>query len=266
MITLEQARSIIPDIAKLSTDQFDWIRRLIQAMALPVETYRNPQSDVFTDNRVGELFFLYLVTHHTLAIQAFKQEKFEYALEQILTRIGRTATLPQSRTNPGHDLTVDSERWSLKTAADMAIRADPINLTKWMELGKGNWTNKVEDLHELRNRFLKHLNGYDRIFVLRYLTPGQRVKHHYEIIEIPKKLLLQAKKGVFALSTRSRQTTIIPGTCTVSIRGKLGYELYFDGGSERKLKLQKLRRELCIVHAEWKFQTPEPEDVLSSGE
>lgn len=266
MIPIEQATALVPDLRKLTPDQFSWVKTLVEAMTLPVQTYRNPSSDLFTDDKTMGLFFLYLVTHHTLSVQAFKQEKFEYALERIMRAIGRTATLPGSRTNPGHDLTVDGVGWSLKTAADKAIRSDPIHLTKWMELGKGQWTNKVSDLKLLCKRFLSHLAGYDRIFVLRYLTPGAVTEHEYEIIEIPKAVLLHADKGVFQLSSRSRQTTSVPGTCSVSDASGVMYELYFDGGSERKLKLQKLRRNVCVHHATWKFQTPAPKEELSAGE
>ena len=29
---------------------------------------------------------------------------------------------------------------------------------------------------------------------------------------------------------------------------------YFDGGTERKLEMQKLAKAYCIVHAEWVFE------------
>ena len=266
MISVEQASALVPDLRKLTPDQFAWVITLVEAMTLPVQTYSNPSSDLFKDDRIMGLFFLYLVTHHTLSVQAFKQEKFEYAPERIMRAAGRTAAPAGSRTNPGHDITVDGVNWSLKTAADKAIRPDPIQLTKWIELGKGHWTNKVSDLKLLCKRFLDHLQGYDRIFVLRYLTPGAVTEHEYEIIEIPKVILLRAEKGTFALSTRSKQTTSVPGTCSVSDASGVMYELYFDGGSERKLKLQKLRRSLCVHHATWKFQTPTPKEELSAGE
>ncbi|MBK7271462.1 MAG: hypothetical protein IPI07_18805 [Flavobacteriales bacterium] len=30
--------------------------------------------------------------------------------------------------------------------------------------------------------------------------------------------------------------------------------MYFDGGGERKLQVQHLRKSLCLVHAEWVFE------------
>jgi hypothetical protein len=266
MIPLAQAQAVVPDLQKLTPDQFAWVEQLVHAMSQPSSSWRNPTSDVFTDDRVMGLFFLFLVTHHTLSSEAFKQEKFEYALEKILNQCGRIAARAPSRTNPGHDLTVDGVKWSLKTVADKSVKSDPILLTKWMELGKGTWGKDVEDLKALCKKFVAHLAGYDRVFVLRYMTPGSTTNHEYEVIEIPKSILLSAPLGDFQLSARSELTTATPGTCRVSDAAGMMYELYFDGGTERKLQLKKLRRDLCVHHATWKFQSPEPKPEASAGE
>jgi hypothetical protein len=44
----------------------------------------------------------------------------------------------------------------------------------------------------------------------------------------------------------------------VNPEGKLNllsaqFRLYFDGGTERKLKINKIDKRLCIVHATWEF-------------
>ena len=36
-------------------------------------------------------------------------------------------------------------------------------------------------------------------------------------------------------------------------RGEMKYQLYFDGGTERKLQIKNLRKDLCTVHATWVF-------------
>ncbi len=256
----------LPALATLSPDQFAWVESLVTALGNPVRTYRNPASDVFTSDRLLGLFSLHLITHHTLSVQPFKQEKFEYALRQVMTAAGRSAALAASRTNPGRDITVDGVGWSLKSAADKAIRRDHIDLTKWMELGKGTWTNRVSELVAQCGRFIAHLGGYDRVLVLRRLTPAGGIGIEYEVIEIPKSILLRASGGRFKLSTKSKQATAVPGTCTVSDQSGVMYQLYFDGGGERKLKLQHLRRDLCIHHATWEFGTPDPSALFSAGE
>ena len=100
MPNIEEVKDLIPDLAKLSDDQFAWIKQLVQSMALPYNSIRSPISDVFPDDRTTGLFFLYLVTHHVLSSEPFKKEKFEYAVERILGIAG-TALRPV----PGRELT-----------------------------------------------------------------------------------------------------------------------------------------------------------------
>ena len=37
--------------------------------------------------------------------------------------------------------------------------------------------------------------------------------------------------------------------------GNIKFQLYFDGGTERKLQIKHLRKDLCVVHAQWEFAT-----------
>lgn len=265
MIPLEFVQALMPELAKLTPDQFSWVQQLVASMVSPLAARRDAASDIFSDDRSLSLFALYLVTHHSLSAEPFKQEKVEYALEKNLTALGRVAKRAKSRTNPGHDLTVDGERWSLKTAAHKDIKDDPIHITKWMELGKGQWGESEQDLRGLCDRFLRHLGGYDRIVLFRCLTPEDPRRHHYELLEIPKDILTRANAGAFTMMHASKQAPK-PGYSRVSDGAGLMYELYFDGGSERKLRVQKLRRDLCRFHAEWRFESPEPKQDASAGE
>ena len=265
MIPIEQVQTLVPDLAKLTSDQYAWIQQLVRSMILPLNSKRSPESDVTTDDKSMGLFFLYLVTHHTLSSEPFKKEKFEYAVEKIMGVLGRTASRPASRTNPGLDLTVNGQRWSFKSEAHRGVKPESIWISKWMELGKGKWGDDENDLRSLCELFLHHLEGYDRIFILRCLTPEDPIEHHYEMLEIPKDILKLSKSGAFTMMQSSRQSPK-PGYCRVSDAAGLMYELYFDGGTERKLQVKKLRRDLCGFHAEWNFQTPEPKEELSVGE
>jgi hypothetical protein len=263
MIPPDRLKPLTTDLSAMTADQFRWIEHLVRSMVLPVNSFRNTQSNVFPDDRSMGLMFLYLITHHTLSAEAFKKEKCEYALEQIMTSLGRKAARAPSRTNPGHDLTVDGERWSIKSEASRGIKADAIHISKWMELGKGKW-QKEADLRTLcAKNFQGHLANYDRIFIFRCLSPDDPVEHRYELLEIPKAMLVTAcSSGDFAMMKDSKQRPK-PGYCKVSDAKGLMYELYFNGGTERKLRLQKLRRDLCTCHAEWKFSTPPPASPAS---
>ena len=169
---------------------------------------------------------------------------------------GHTASLA-SKCNPGHDATTDGVRLSLKTQADKGIKEDIIWISKFMELGKGNWGDNPEDLVGLLQQFLTHMNAYDRILILRTLTKAPKWK--YELVEIPKDLLMNAKTGELKMMDNSRQYPK-PGYCYVRNQaGEPIFDLYFDGGSERKLQIKNLNKSYCSVHAIWEFIIP-PEE------
>ncbi len=45
-----------------------------------------------------------------------------------------------------------------------------------------------------------------------------------------------------------------PGTCTViDAAGQVKFQLYFDGGTERKLQIRQIDKRLCTVHATWEW-------------
>ena len=169
--------------------------------------------------------------------------------------MGQNAFRPE-RCHPGHDLTVGTVRWSLKTQGDKKIKRDKLHISKYMELGKGQWKTEG-DLPGLRKQFLHHLTAYDRILQLRYfkLAPSKAMaaSHSYELVEIPKGLLIESKNGEFLMMHKSKQSPK-PGYCTVTGKDStVRFKLYFDGGTERKLQIKNLRKDLCVVHATWEF-------------
>jgi type II restriction enzyme len=118
-----------------------------------------------------------------------------------------------------------------------------------MELGRGEW-----DLTLQRQKFLDHLNSYQRIFTLRCLKQVS-AKFHYELVEIPKSLLLEAAKSELQIQESSTQNPK-PGYGYVYDKNRnLKFALYFDGGTERKLQIKHLDKSLCIVHASWVFDS-----------
>ena len=107
-----------------------------------------------------------------------------------------------------------------------------------MELGKGRWGAKPQDLEGLRDQFLMHLKNYKRILSLRTLARGPRWK--YELVEVPKQILAAATNGELKMMTKSDQFPK-PGYCYVrSPAGEPMFDLYFDAGSERKLQIKNL--------------------------
>lgn len=231
----------------LSESQRGLVKRVMAQFALPFKFKRNAKSDWITDsvlNHFGDA----LRTHHALSRQALSKDRFEFALERALNMGGIKAGLVSSRTHRGHDISIAGVPVSLKTEAAKGIKVDSIHVSKWMELGKGFWKLSI-----LRDVFLDHLASYERIFTLRCLAQGPR-RYHYELVEIPKALLQESTNCEFEMMTESKQDPQ-PGYGRVYGPNRaLKYELYFDGGTERKLQIRQLDKSLCTVHATWDFE------------
>lgn len=237
---------IVAALSRLTPRQQERIKSVILAFGAPRRYWHSPTSDVINQDVLEHLGDR-LIDHHTGSRQALSKDRFEYALESALNASGITAIMVKSRTNRGHDLTIQGIPVSLKTEAAAAIREDMIHVSKWMELGKGEW-----ELSLLLNFFLEHMQSYDRIFTFRCLsTDPERVC--YELVEIPKSLMLEAANCILEVREESRQNPK-PGYGYIrDTAGQLKFALYFDGGSERKLQIKHLRKDLCIVHATWVF-------------
>jgi len=146
---------------------------------------------------------------------------------------------------------IQSERYSLKTEAAKAIKEATIHISKFMELGGGQWVRDPKDLIGLRGQFLANLNGIQRILILRALRKGEPDYLH-ELVEISKTLLSRAATGRLLMVMESKQNPA-PGYCYVEDADGVSFALYFDGGGERKLQIKNLQKRLCVVHATWEF-------------
>ncbi len=249
--------SLAKALAALTPSQVELVSAVIRQFDLPHEFSRNEDSDFVTPavlDRLGDA----LRIHHAFSRQALSKDRFEFALERSLSRAGIQAELVENRTNRGHDITISGIPVSLKTQADSNIRVNSLHISKFMELGKGPW-----ELPLLRDMFLTHMRSYERIFQFRCLLPGP-ISHLYELVEIPKRLLMEGTNAQLVTQTRSRQTPQPGYGYVYDAEGKLKYALYFDGGTERKLQIKSIRKDLCIVHATWKFDSAPFEQSIPS--
>lgn len=242
----EQMGEIVDALRRLSPAQQEWVKSAVHAFGSTCQFDRAPDSDVVTDAVLASLGDR-LLSHHAGSRQALSKDRFEFAFEAALNVAGVPAQLVKSRTNRGHDITIRGIPVSLKTEAAANIKDESIHISKWMELGRGEWK-----LPLLRDLFLEHMRSYDRVFTLRRLK-DVGTKCRYELVEIPKTLLLEAANCELEACTNSKQNPQ-PGYGYVKdADGQLMYALYFDGGTERKLQIKHLRKDLCKVHATWTF-------------
>ena len=246
----ERLKHLANVLSKLTDGQVRWIESIVGQFNREYSFTRLESSDLVTSDFLQD-FGDGLRIHHCFSKESFSKDKFEYLIENILTWQGIEAQLANEG-NPGHDITIKGERFSLKTQADRQIKKNQIHITKFMELGKGKWHADEKDLIGLRKQFFKHMKVYGRILSLRNLLKSPN-NWHYELVEIPKTLLLEAKKGTLEMRHNSKQIPK-PGYCHVYDKaGNIKFQLYFNGGGERKLQIKKLDKNLCLVHAEWSF-------------
>lgn len=245
-------------LPQLTQSQRQWLGRIGCQFLRPITRNPNPTSDIATSEWV-EHFGNLLLAHHAMSDEDLKKERFEFGFVLANVLSGRKAE-KAANTNPGHDVTLDKTiRISLKTQSDAGIKPAILHISKFMELGSGDWVYA-----SLLQQFLNHLAEYDRILVLRSLLPGPANKtKRYELVEIPRSLFLSAAAGV--LSERNPTRPLQTGYCWVPSRPvsrrkadrmALTYQLKFDGEGERKLSVESLRKTSCFVHATWEFTIP----------
>ena len=253
----ERIQRLLSAIPELSDYRLELVDRVVSVFSQPWEVFRAPDSDIITDSSLVD-FGDVLRLHHSFSREPFSKDKFEFALETVLKTSGHAAQLAPRGTR-GYDLSIAGQKFSLKTEAAKGIRLSTLHISKFMELGGGQWGDNPDDLIGLRRQFLDNMTGINRILVLRALRKGAP-DYLYELVEIPKSLLEMAKDGRFEMRMKSRQYPK-PGYCIVEENGKALFSLYFDGGGERKLQIKGLMKELCIVHATWRFEeSPQQQD------
>lgn len=248
----ERIKRLLTAIPKLSDYRLQFVDRVVSVFALPRDYWRSQDSTLISE-RVLEDFGDVLRFHHCFSREPFSKDKFEYALENVLRSGGIEAVLAE-RGQRGYDLLIKGEKFSLKTEAAKAIRPETIHISKFMELGGGQWGDDPHDLIGLRSQFFSALRDIQRILILRALKKGSP-EYFYELVEIPKGILEKAATGKLEMRISSTQFPK-PGYCYVEENGMVLFNLYFDGGGERKLQIKGLRKNLCLVHSSWKFELP----------
>ncbi len=158
----DRIKALTVALSELSDSQLSWMEGVIRQFAMKPDLSCNPRSDFISDC-VLEMFGDAFQIHHCLSTEALSKDRFKYALDRVLNHCGIPST-HADKCNPGHDITIGGTPFSLKTEAAKGIKPDRIHISKFMELGKGEW-----ELSLLRDRFFNHMKSYERILQLRRL-------------------------------------------------------------------------------------------------
>lgn len=230
----------------MNSNQIEAVEHIVTQLTKPYTTITSAPSSDIIDECLLYMFGDALKIHHCFSKEPLSKDRFEYALERAAQLCGKSAMLAP-KGNPGHDITINGEKISLKTEAAAKIKTERVHISKFMELGKGAW-----DFTLLLERFFEHMKAYDRIFTLRCISKSPS-NLHYVLVEIPKTLLEEARFGTLREDINSNQNPK-PGYCDVfDHHNELKFQLYFDGGTERKLQVRNLSMKHCILHATWMF-------------
>lgn len=233
----------------LTSSQVGWVESIVNQFSVN-HSYNIFDSDIF-DECMLESFGDALLIHHCMSKEPFSKDKFEYVLERVANFCDKTAQIAP-KGNPGYDIAINGTSFSLKTQADNQIKSSEIHISKFMELGHGEWSDNPLQLKNLIEQFFDHMESYQRILSLRTLSKSPR-NWKYELVEIPKSLLIEARNGVLEMKLDSKQLPK-PGYCYVrDEQGADKFQLYFDGGGERKLQVKHIQKKYCRVHATWEF-------------
>lgn len=130
------------EVEQLTPLQKNWLYAFVRQLRMPHEFSHAADSDLVTQDvreNIGDL----LRIHHVMSKRPLSKAPFEYAFEKALQLAGKSARLASSATNPGCDMTIGATRFSLKTEASKTVRDDQIHVSKWMEMGKGEWNRRA---------------------------------------------------------------------------------------------------------------------------
>jgi hypothetical protein len=259
--TFERIKLLNQKLHQLSQSQLSWIESIVNQFSVKRSYFKNEKGLI--DACVLESFGDALLIHHCMSKEPFSKDKFEYLLESTFNACGQNAKIA-NKGNRGHDITVNGVAFSLKTQADTQIKKDEIHISKFMELGQGVWWDDPKDLEGLRDQFIHHMRNYERILSLRTLSKAPK-NWFYELVEIPKSLLLESLNGELKMINSSLQNPK-PGYCYVKDEAGLSkFQLYFDGGTERKLQIKHIQKKYCHVHATWEFPPIDLYSLLSES-
>ena len=147
---LQLVRELTEILPNLTSGQLHWIEKVVSVFS-GEHTFETRTSDLFTEESLRN-FGEAMRVHHSFSAEPFSKDKFEYVLVAVLKLAGVDASLAP-KGNPGHDVTLNGVKVSLKTQADRGIKERQLWISKFMELGKGNWSDDPRDLIGLRDQF-----------------------------------------------------------------------------------------------------------------
>lgn len=228
---------------------------IIDALDDDVDQTVNTNSQLVTE-QFADVFAARLLIHHAITDSAMEKRRFEYSLHRTADDVGYHSELARSDTNPGKDIEINGEGFSLKTEGAKSISTDKIFISKLQE---AKWMDSLDTKEGYAKGVDKnigsHLDRYERILILRSFDNKDKSLfqrngfRRYDLIEIPVDLL----RRVTEVPADEYSDLTDKGTSHATVYSRDGrtlVELNLDG-SDAKAQIRKLLVEACFNHARW---------------
>ncbi len=248
----EYTETLLSSARGLPLERILILIEMAKALNRQVSSTVNETSDIVT-NQFNVDFTGRLLLFHAMHDAPLTKKTFEFFFCGASRASEKTAVQTANSVHPGEDVTVNNQKFSLKTESGSAIKRDEIHISKLME---ARWIRECRTPIDFRNnvlhRVVEHLSGYERIISLRSFDSGQK-RIEYELVEIPRRLLMEIKS--LKASDFSARTT--NGSTSARVTNKSGsrvFTLALDGSVE-KVTVRSLKISQCIIHGRWLIDT-----------
>lgn len=235
--------------------------RMAEALTAPAAVERHDSDlvdDAFSDTLANSLLL-----HHAIHEEPLNKESFEYVMKGCAEAGGHFAELNPGRGTGTWDVRVDDQRWSLKTEAARGISPNTVKIEKLME---ARWvrecSNPAKCAAAVRAQIPAHMDGYDRILVLRaFRLAGGAMR--YDLVEPPKHLLLERLSTVPAAIFTKEGAKESYGANVDDEEGGRIFRILLDSSVE-KIRIW-FNVEWCRPHGSWTVQSADIQRLTSGG-
>jgi hypothetical protein len=249
----------------LTPRQLQIVAAMVRTLDVPADFVPSGDSTI-VDVQFAEEMSNILMVHHSGHESPLNKKSFEYAIKQCLIAQGYLdADLNPRPGESAYDVLGNNERWSLKTEAAKSLSRNQVKIEK---LSEARWVREAATPEacaaEVRERLPRHMEGYDRILVLRAETCSDRFV--YSLEEIPMELLRRAIMSVtpsmFSKADRGNKKGISYGADFIHpVNGDILFRMLLDSSVE-KVRVW-FRIKYCIHHGRW-IIWHSPEDMLAT--
>lgn len=213
---------------RLNDQQITLLERMAEALTVPVQVDR-PLSD--------------------LVEEPLNKTAFEYVLKACTEASGKKSELNPNRGSATWDVRVGAERWSLKTEVARGMSRSTVKIEKLME---ARWirdcTNPAKCAAAVRREVPRHMDGYDRIAILRaFRLAADHIR--YDLVEPSVCLIRENLSSISSDQFTKEGAKESYGANTETEDGQRIFRILLDSSVE-KIRIW-FNVAQCVQHGSW---------------